>query len=764
MASFNLKSTEEFITYYFNDIKNYMKNKNILIKHDGYIGYFIRLMGMMQSDIKNYYDYGVKESFPIHAQEQKNLNYHSKFYGFQSSLATPSQLKGNFIFNFNSLPIQSINTNKRLIIIEDSEFKINGFNFLLDSTYTISQLRKNTTEWISTSTISDSIGTKKYAINNNKLEIKEMFQYELEEVSFNAPVYSFGMFHKQNLGKITDNFISKIEVSIKENNSDVYESFDASFTKEFFQTTDKVIFVNLTTDDELIVELGNGINGKFIPLSNIKLSIYITNGNDGNIKNIQNTLINGRVVLIDYDINGVPLSSDNRTFQLNKFIDIDLIEAYGGKDVSTGEDLRLNLIKYVQSRDNIINEIDFYNELENEIIIIFKKTNFYDNSFIIYSLIRDNYDSIIKTLTTSVMYSEFKSNEEINDSTNEKYIYKPKFTINNNLFISPFIYVYDDFLNLYKGYVENKDKFIPNNIIISDLLNEPLNIFIELEYISSNIFRFWVRSYNDISNKIINITITRLAIHNQQALIYNDSFYLDYHGGVFFDNIDIEITIDTNVYVLSDVNFFLDVSDNILLKKHNDKIVNFPLLMDETFKTDETYYTNKIIDYYHDHGLNKTRMISDDIQMRLYNTYMINDFILKELTIQKLEMNLHLPLRLKINITVDYSINKELLSNLTENIDELQMYIIDILLNHYTGNKISFYKSKLHDYIHNIDWVKSCNIFIYDDLLTEIPNGNIETIDNKTFIREMPKAHIIDYSPPYFYWDINNIDISYNKG
>jgi hypothetical protein len=91
----------------------------------------------------------------------------------------------------------------------------------------------------------------------------------------------------------------------------------------------------------------------------------------------------------------------------------------------------------------------------------------------------------------------------------------------------------------------------------------------------------------------------------------------------------------------------------------------------------------------------------------------------------------------------------------------LRFNIAETLNNQYSGIIIKFYNSQIADYVHNIKWVKSVSVRIFDNTNLEIPDSNIESYDSDKIVDTMSKEVLLDYTPPYWYWNVNNIEMNY---
>ena len=170
-------------------------------------------------------------------------------------------------------------------------------------------------------------------------------------------------------------------------------------------------------------------------------------------------------------------------------------------------------------------------------------------------------------------------------------------------------------------------------------------------------------------------------------------------------------------------------------------------------------------------NLRGRRFPNDEVQYRFLNTDIIQDFVLRNSTVQDYDFNLQLPLKLKVKIIYDQDYLDNNVINLMEEKEKLYLELATKLQNSYTGNMIKIYNSQLIDFIHsNRPYIKSVKVFMYDFNDTEILNGlesvsemtTMENLQKEVFELDTSKIHILNYFPHYFYWDVNNLEINYS--
>ena len=124
---------------------------------------------------------------------------------------------------------------------------------------------------------------------------------------------------------------------------------------------------------------------------------------------------------------------------------------------------------------------------------------------------------------------------------------------------------------------------------------------------------------------------------------------------------------------------------------------------------------------------------------------------------------LELPIKISIQIFASQAYINLHNVNTVDAKKELIKTLAQTLFDKYTGTQVSFYRTQIIDLIHNLSWVKSCIVQIFDNKNLEIPEGNFEIIPQLEAISQLDKFGAIIYCPIYFLWDLENIsvDITY---
>jgi len=652
-----LSTPEEFIKHYYNQLKLDLNSVDLQISKVGLIGYMLNLMGNLQYDIKQYYNYLFNEAFPVSAIDNANLIEHSTLFGFNYDLAVPATLNGSIKFNLDALLLPTVNIIKREIHLNSASFNINGMQYVMDSKYVIIMTKTNSImNWFIQVTNSNGEKTNfPVTYSNAYAAIIDFNQYKQFTEIFSVPLYKFNSFYPIKI-KIPDvQDVCSINVRVQEVGNDYEQDFEIKNIKNFSESNDTHVFYRIYETEQgktLLIELGSGVHGKYIPRSTITIIVKTTYGEKGNIgiHNIK-TEISNDVTIFDYysniDMNEIRLNSRD-------FIGLEIINGSGGRNILKQEKLRDSLIEYVQNRDNLISETD-YRQIVGKIFeyytVMFKKSTLHENIIYIYIDILDKYLNPIYTNTKVISYDEFTSNLNpsyiIRNEYNvlETYIVNPIIIDDNRQLICPFIFkkvknissfsallLKHNYSQYYTSIIENDIYKLLATSIGSTLYrissyNKVLPlIYLEIKLEMENISDtesvchtiFSIKSTSDISNYIFKLTISNLGIYDEIMTFEEGSSISTYyiHTGltseVFTATVNvydmISYTTENEPFVLKDilvnildlkfenVQYLLNLEDILRLKTiiyKNERAETEHLLMSVPLIDKEQYDDNK---------------------------------------------------------------------------------------------------------------------------------------------------------------------------
>lgn len=424
---------EEFVTYYYEKLKTDLSVYDLQISKVGFVGYFLNLLGYTHFDLKQYYDSLFKESFVGTSQTEESQYLHASNYGYIPTFATAANATGTLQFDMiNWLPRRQADVVRREVIIGydtstgvytplSSTFKLEEVQFSIDSIYKFVEIEDNGAYYYYTDIIT-STGTKTTLPSSSFSILVPLYsttQYTKKEISFEIKPYNFGSFQTYYFGIDSGYYLSDLEVYVTEVGSSIEEQYDIKYTKYLEKGSDKSVFLRKVTSIDYVIEFGSGVRGKWISGASIRIIVKSSRGTAGNLidKTNQKLQITGNVLAFDYIMgtNGLLTAvSPNPTVLQQPLVDFDYAES--GRDPLSGEDLRDAIVNFIQTRENLISQQDFYNlaaDYFDDFKFLFKKFNVYDNIFHLCRSFRDRNQTIFYTTNHTEQVMNLKATSSI---------------------------------------------------------------------------------------------------------------------------------------------------------------------------------------------------------------------------------------------------------------------------------------------------------------------------------------------------------------
>ena len=797
-----MTTAKEFIDHYYTQLKNELNARGLQVSKVGVIGLLLHILGFSQQDIKQYFDTLFREAFIGTADKFENLVMHGSIFGYFPQLATPSTITGSFELNFDALPIATDDTT-RSILLEKVKVVVGGYPFVLDAKYVITGNICQITD------TNGKVTNIPFSIANPKISIVDMNQYETQDQTFTVPFYVYGSYFSRIIElESSDNgaTISQFQVFVKERDSDVYVEYEPRLVDYFTGADDLAVFVKYLPNNKVVLELGSGIRGKYIPGSTIKIIAKTTVGELGNISQQTLSPTGGTVRVYDQSAS-TNQQKGSYTIDPSSIMTIAVDYADGGTNALNGKELREAIISFIRSRDTLLSEQDFYDILTKYIpdfLFIFKKTHVMDNNMYCFVPYRDKYQLPLKGMSVSVKHPIFNPKGGC-------YVYRPTFVVDGITYISPFLYVVDYLMRYYKGFlvweklhmyftnvVNEKADPTTGEIPSAYLKSLPLTFYMTYNPINDNT-RMIIQSYQTLDDYVFYISIPQLNIVDicmaPITETLQDYYYYD-NGlgtGLIFETVDIIIKAFRSgehvyTYNLNDFSMANDVSDLLTLKTFdgvvyevdpdNDTVtdttnlnvnlmfgadtyvLNIPVMRIDDFNNNEDYYIQKFADTFSTLSFDNKRMISDDVQIRFTNTDYVDAELFAKMTKQKISSQINLPLHLDISLAAyKDKVNEDDVDTSTE-VFNLKLLLAQTLHDSYTGHNISFYKTQIIEIIHNLKWIKYCDVRVWDAKNREITNANLETYSQADIINSLTKVGAVSYCPVYLWWDLDNITVT----
>lgn len=393
----SMKTPKQFIEDYSDKIRTDLSQYNFQVNKLGYMGFLFNLIGETQFDAKNYYDYLFKEGFVLTSREDNNLYMHSFIYGYNPSFSIPSTAYGNFVFNFDFMPKKPDNVAKREIFFTNISFTVSGYSFKTETSYKFVEDRDSYYVKLYTSD-----GYSKILSSSDSRIVVPFYnvkQFTSKEEYIDVPNYKFGDYYPIYLSTEDSEFISGLNIEVKELNKtyeetfgDVYDIKNVKFLEDAFA---KTVFLKTLSPTDYLIELGSGYHGNYIPNSNLKITSYVTKGENGNINvEKESSLDETTSFSIKHFDSNDKLITEFSSTNIRELVNVDFKYSSNGENPLSGEKLRDHILKYVQSRDNLLTEKDYYNigsQTNSDFKFLFKKTMINENIFYLYKTLRNRY-------------------------------------------------------------------------------------------------------------------------------------------------------------------------------------------------------------------------------------------------------------------------------------------------------------------------------------------------------------------------------------
>ena len=439
-----LKLPEEYIKKYSDDIKKDLELYGLQINHFGFIGFLLNMMGWGRYDSSQYYEHLFREAFVATSDIDENLTLHGSIFNYQPSFSVPAKAFGFLEFDFDSVTKFPDNAVKREVYFgldnQLNQFYVEKYPFLIESQYVFYQDRNE----VKTIVIGEkgSIQHIPSTINKIKVPLVDTYQYDVFNQEISLSNYSFHS-HHSHVVELDKPFLAKLKVEIKQLDKTDFEEFEHHTVKFLSNESSKHVFFKRLSALRFLIEFGNGIRGLWVPNSEAKFTVYQTFGQAGNLVTKQNAYTQDKQekynTKSNVNIRMITTYEDYTTqthFIPSNYVKILFEHSEGGKDTLTGEYLREDTIKHIQSRHNLINQIDFNNlyyrfGIDKDFRFIFKKIKPLDNTFYLYHALRDDYMQIIHTTNHTVnklLYSynyQFRVNYELIDDLDSTIIFNP---------------------------------------------------------------------------------------------------------------------------------------------------------------------------------------------------------------------------------------------------------------------------------------------------------------------------------------------------
>lgn len=591
-----------------------------------------------------------------------------------------------------------------------------------------------------------------------------------------------------------------------------FTKMDIKFNKYGSSNSDETIFLNFN-NNTITLKTGDGIYGKYIGGKRLFIEIQYSKGENVSISSTEFSI--NDIKLIEKTIINNKVSYKNVYYSTLK--GISTVGNSGGKNITSIEDIRKKILNKISVRDNISSLNDFHNTFEHNGIKPFIDSKFINSKSFIYIFNALNfYNEVIDTvplnvsefdLMNSPRYPKFSYNgidlispfyyKNFNNNITDAYIINPEIYIDLDLteLVSNYVDIIDendvfsirqitllisyDFL-LEKSYIEILTT--DDDINTYDLSSNIFNMVFEPNNYRQEISNNYTDSYCLLTQPLSNINVS-ISIENinedKEAVTVNYSagdatfsqLILKQRFFKYFEDLSLQKTITisdktkdytNNTYnnVLTNIN---TITDNNYDGGQEPILLRLPYLSYDFFSSYnpiETY--NLINDYFLIDKYKNNINFNIEATQSFYNTIDIPtkfyDYIFKNSDMLGITPKLPINITLKINYQ---NIRSSGFQNQNDFELNFKMKIIELLKTK-EGYQVNFYESEIekklmeeYPIIINIKFnsPKLFEVNSTDDLYKKLS----EAITNDELLTE----DLLEFTPPYFHYDYNNIVINY---
>jgi len=766
-------------------ISDKMKVQNPALIKTGTIGTFANILLHLQQDAKNFYSQLLRELNPALAQDTTSLMFHAALEDAKIEYASSALLDINIIVPELLLKKSELYTytiQKGTNVIDS-----NGLTYTFDSDIQIylgnktlsakEYSSKDGVNNLSIKRIADPKNEREfiYLVNFPKLkQYKRIFS--THQILSDAPIIintsknklkeinawlvapdqvQDGYFYldERNLNRLDSSNIAKYYN---------WEPLNIKVQKYTSSYNDNDIFLKIE-DETLSLTIGDGTYGKIIPNnSRIILEIYETEGINGNI-NESELLIEG--VISELSTNSKIIGSE-----ITQLEAVSLNGSHGGKDFNSLEELREKVLNKRITRNTISSLKDYEIFFQMEGSTPFVSTKFFNSKthIFIYNVLKAD-DKIIKTNTLNIKQDDLKVNP-----------FYPETLYNNIDLISPFYF---------KQTVDGWKSFIINPRVQIKIINEELlnNKLIALNNIEAYICYDFENNETYIKLENINQDYTYVIQSNIHEMIFEqsngfkvtvNSSYLDEFCLLIepLNNITVNILKEdiSVVSLISEGSFYqLEMIQKHFLYYNIDKydtnnetiyVLNLPYINKEYYSTIDKIKLYEILKAYF--------KIKENEELFSFNTE-ANQLFFNTIDIQEKylgyiveENNNGITLTTENNILIDFVLNKqEFIQEGFKDLAEFEYIILNDIIPIYKSKEgfyTRYYETEIETYVKNKYPRLISNIkLVYPEMFIVNKNNVVHGLMEDDLIKgNINLLDIINFTPPYFYYNYDTIQLN----
>jgi len=808
-----MTSLTDTLKQYEDITRDSLKVNNPALLKTGALGTLVNIFANLKYDTAIYYNKLLREINVSTVTEFKSILFHSGILNYNINFATPSTFQISFLIPDFSLRTEE---NVEYTIRRDSVFQdAQGFDYTLEEDIKIFVNNSNITAKSYGDTEAKDLeitrathptnpnitlylveysGLKQYLRTFNTFlipdyEVGENYEFSVAIPSLND-IYEINAWYRpkpiNDETYDTDEFLKISTFNI----SKLYnlEQMPISYNKYNASQFDKDLFLTIN-ENQLVFTIGDGINGvKLNEGDQIYIETKLTKGARGNLTSTEMTVNN--VEFISVDTGGFTQKYTDSIKVLS------LTGGEGGKDIDDIEYTKSQMIDKASTRGNIstLNDFEVYFTQENSKPFVDTKFFNSQNHVFIYNILRDDQKNILPTNTFNIEENEFQQD-----------LFLPIRTYEGIELISPFYYKKK--FNYYTAYMIKPEISIElqadSNIDNLKVIENRVKCLITYDYFErktrielrdfkstytyrfkSNLFNMEFNTFNNY-NQMVNQRFTDEYCIIEEPLtditleLYDGEDYVMTFTGIgkYF-----QLVQKQNHYHYSKI-------DQLDSTKETRYILNLPFLSLDYLKSSKlpAFFT-KLDDFFKLDDLQEYISFNVLTTQSFYNTILLEDkyrdFVLNQNNNGKL---LNTQNMIILDIVADkFKYNQSIYKSVQELEFDIKGEVFNIL-SKVEGFNTQFYETTLEnnlankfDLINNVD-VVSPKLFstnqstrIYDLMQEELNKQSTtqtettQTIDcacetekvTQVKEEEFSLFTIIDFVPPYFYFDFNSLTLN----
>lgn len=784
-----MKSITDTLLNYEEIFRDNLKVSNPALLKTGALGTLVNIFANIKYDNAIYYNKLLRELNPATATEFNSLLFHSSILNYNITFGTPASMQISILipeFRLRDTEIVTYNIDRSTPFTDATQLSYtleDDIKIYVNNTVLSAKAYSDTdVKILEVSRVENPVapGTYMFMVDYNSIK-----QYKRDFYKFNVPFYEIGENHNftVDIPAIDDIYqinawirrgadkLEPIEIDKLLNTSTVnvkqienIKQMKVKYNKFNASQFDDNLYLKMN-ENQLIFTIGDGINGtKLDEGDQIIIETKLTKGAAGNVSSAE---INLEDILVE--------SEDEGGYKTASKSNVKVLSLTGGElglDIADIEDIKQEMIKKSSVRGSITTINDFETMYTIDYGKPFIDPKFFNsqNHIFIYNILRDNNQRIVNTTTLNIREDEFKNK-----------LFFPTTTYKGIELISPFYYKkkfnqYTAFMVQPEIKIQLKNKLNTDKLL---KLKNSITLLITYDYFEQK-SRIEIQNYNPLYTYKFESNLFKmdLNVHNEFKQEINQRFLDEY---CILEDFLKDITINifnNNQLVLSfdsiskytqlvkkQDHYYYTQLDNLQTTNESRYVLHIPFLDTNYMRnTNSNIFFSKLNKYFRTEQDKNDISFNVGVTQSFYNTIHVEDKYRKFIIETNINGNL---LTTRNSIVIDLIIdkNKFILSDY-ETIETVEYDMKEIIyktLRQAEGFETEFFETllerKLTDMFNMIDNVDVLSPKVF---ITNSANIIYDKMDNALNLSELSLFDIVDFIPPYFFFDYNEIILNFN--